>query len=107
MRGYRLLARRAGFSGQRPASDQSKDVAQNCISLGEVVRACRWKPHMAMEPAYASLGEFKLRSSLAKDPLPPGAAGVFRNGSETFVRSILQQAVQRSWTWASPASPTP
>ena len=96
-RGYRLLARRAGFSGARPAHDQSKDVAQNIISLGETKRACRWKPCMPEESAYGNLDEFKLRCALSEEPLLPGAAGVFRHGTEVFVRNVTYQAMQMAF----------
>ena len=93
-RGFRQLAKKGGFSNQRPGLDQSKDVASNIVPIADVVRACKWKPCMPGDPAYGNLEEFQLRSDLANEPLPPGAAAVFRAGTEVFVRELLYKATQ-------------
>ena len=93
-RGFRQLAKKGGFSNQRPGMDQSKDVASNIITIADVRRACKWKPCMPEDPAYGNLEEFKLRCDLADEPLPPGAAAVFRAGTEVFARELLFKATQ-------------
>jgi hypothetical protein len=93
-RGFRQLAKKGGFSNQRPGLDQSKDVASNIVPIADVVRACKWKPCMPEDPAYGNLEEFKLRSDLANEPLPPGAAAVFRAGTEVFARELMYKATQ-------------
>ena len=93
-RGFRQLAKKGGFSNQRPGVGQSKDVASNLVPIADVVRACHWKPCMPEDPAYGNLEEFKLRSDLANEPLPPGAAAIFRAGTEVFARELLFKATQ-------------
>ena len=102
-RGFRQLAKKGGFSNQRPGLDQCKDVASNIITLSDVRRACKWKPCMPGEPAYGNLEEFKLRCNLANEPLQSGPTAVFRAGTEVFARDLMFKATQAALDQGSTA----
>lgn len=93
-RGYRYLAATGGFSAAYSSPDASRDVAANIFSLNEVVRACKWMPGSAEKVSFADINEFEERARIAQEPLPKGAAEVFRASMEVFSRKVMLGAVK-------------
>lgn len=100
-KGYRLRAVKAGY-GAASAFGSSRDVAANILSIPETIRACKWAPKLVNKPAYSDIEEFRARTELSAEPLPPGAAAVIRAGGEAFLRKIMDEAVLRSFEAGKP-----
>jgi hypothetical protein len=102
-RGYRRQAVKAGYAFKRAAGfGGSRDVAANIISIPETIRACKWAPEMPGKPAFGTLAEFKERSSLRKEALPPGPAAVYRAALEVVLRRVVDEATMRSVEMGKP-----
>jgi len=102
-KGYRLRAHKAGYAvGRGSAAGAARDVASNVLTVAETIRACKWAPKYPSKPTYASLEEFKERTALAAEPLPPGAAAVIRASGEAFLRKAVDEAVLRSFEAGRP-----
>lgn len=95
-RGYRQVAKKAGFSGQYDSGFSHLDCSTPVVSEAEVIRACKWAPRIANESAYSGIEEFEERTNLGFKSLPPGAARVFRAHSETYLRRLVTNCVQRA-----------
>jgi hypothetical protein len=102
-KGYRLRAIKGGYAaGRGSAAGSARDVASNVLTVAETIRACKWAPKYPSKPTYASLEEFKERTALAAEPLPPGAAAVIRASGEAFLRKAVDEAVLRSFEAGRP-----
>jgi hypothetical protein len=93
-RGYRLVARKGGFSSNYASTDASRDVAANIISLNEAKRLCTWMPAQVDAPAFDGVSEYKERVAIANEPLPPLAQAVLRANVEVFARKLMHESVQ-------------
>ena len=93
-RGYRLVARKGGFSSRYASTDASRDVAANIISLNEAKRLCTWMPAQVDAPAFDGVSEYKERVAIANEPLPPLAQAVLRANVEVFARKLMHESVQ-------------
>ncbi len=95
-RGYRQVAKKAGYSAAYDSGFSHQDVATPVLSEAEVVRACKWAPRTADEAAYSGIEEFEERYDLQFHSLPPSSARVFRAHSEPFLRNLVTNAMQRA-----------
>ena len=95
-RGYRIVAKKAGFSPHYDSGYSHLDVALPVLSESEVTRACKWAPQLANKAAYDGLTEFKERHELSLASLPPSAARVIRVHGETYLRRLVNGAFQRA-----------
>lgn len=95
-RGYRQVAKKAGYSAAYDSGFSHQDVATPVLSEAEVVRACKWAPRTADQAAYSGIEEFEERYDLQFHSLPPSSARVFRNHSEPFLRNLVTNAMQRA-----------
>ena len=95
-RGYRIVAKKAGFSPHFDSGYSHLDVAVPVVSESEVIRACKWAPKMANKAAYDGLTEFQERHELSLASLPPSAARVIRTHGETYLRRLVNGAFQRA-----------
>ena len=108
-RGYRVLARRAGYSPNPAYStpDGSLDVAVPITTPGEAIRACKWRPKQTDKAAFGGLHEFEERSALAHESLPKSAARVLQAHGEQYLRRIvastMESMVDRCQTKITPA----
>jgi len=100
-KGYRLRAVKAGY-GNPSAAGGARNVSANILSVAETIRAAKWAPKMVASPAYADIEEFRERTKLSAEPLPPGAAAVIRAGAEGFLRKVIDEAVLRSFEAGRP-----
>ena len=100
-KGYRLRAVKAGY-GNHSAAGAARNVSANVLSVAETIRAAKWAPKMVASPAYADIEEFRERTKLSTEPLPPGAAAVIRAGAEGFLRKVIDEAVLRSFEAGRP-----
>mgnify|MGYP004397574607 CR=1 FL=1 len=94
-RGYRLLASKAGFTNNGDAS--SRDTTAHILRMGEITRACKWAPKLPGATAYESLTEFKIRTDLSHTPVTRNVAHAIRSGTEVFLRSVVNEAVLRTY----------
>ena len=102
-RGYRRQSWKAGYAFKRAAGfGGSRDVAANIISVPETIRACKWSPELPGKPAFGTLAEFKERSELRKEALPPGPAAVYRAALEVVLRRVVDEATMRSVEMGKP-----
>ena len=95
-RGYRQVAKKAGYSAAYDSGFSHQDVATPVLSEAEVVRACKWAPRTQDEAAYSGIEEFEERYDLQFHSLPPSSARVFRAHSEPFLRNLVTNAMQRA-----------
>lgn len=95
-RGYRQVAKKAGFSNQYDSGFSHLDCSTPVVSEAEVIRACKWAPRITDESAYSGIEEFEERTNLGFKSLPPGAARVFRAHSEAYLRRLVTNCVQRA-----------
>lgn len=95
-RGYRQVAKKAGFSAMYDSGFAHLDCATPVLSEAEVIRACKWAPRTADQAAYSSIEEFEERYDLQFHSLPPSTARVFRNHSEAYLRKLVTNCVQRA-----------
>lgn len=102
-RGYRRQSGKAGYAFKRVAGfGASRDVAANIVSIPETIRACKWSPELPGKPAFGTVAEFKERSSLRKEALPPGPAAVYRAALEVVLRRVVDEATMRSVEMGKP-----
>jgi hypothetical protein len=102
-RGYRRQSSKAGYAFKRAAGfGSSRDVAANIVSIPETIRACKWAPEMPGRPAFGTLAEFRERSTLRKEALPPGPAAVYRAALEVVLRRVVDEATMRSVEMGKP-----
>lgn len=94
-RGHRTIALKAGFSAKHASHQSSRDVCEPVLSLSEAIKAAKWAPALASEAAFEGLGEFKERTKLAHEPLPPGPAKVLRDNGEIFLRRLVTGVIGR------------
>ena len=95
-RGYRSVAREAGYSAKYSSSASHLDVSRPVLSDAETIRACQWAPQLADKPAYAGLEEFEERTQLSLESLPKSAAKVIRQSGEAYLRRLSLGAMQRA-----------
>ena len=95
-RGYRQLAKKAGYSPAYDSGFSHLDCSTCVLSEAEVIRACKWAPRITDEAAYSGIEEFEERTNLGFKSLPPGAAKVFRAHSESYLRKLVTNCVQRA-----------
>jgi hypothetical protein len=95
-RGYRIVAKKAGYSAQYDSGYSHLDVAVPVLSESEVIRAAKWAPKMANKAAYDGLTEFEERHRLSLKSLPPSAARVIRAHAEPYLRRLVNGAFQRA-----------
>ena len=95
-RGYRQVAKKAGFSPAYDSGFSHLDCSTCVVSEAEVIRACKWAPSITDEAAYNGIEEFEERTNLGFKSLPPGAAKVFRAHSEAYLRKLVTNCVQRA-----------
>jgi|SaaInlV_125m_DNA_1040241.scaffolds.fasta_scaffold10955_3 hypothetical protein len=95
-RGYRQVAKKAGFSAAYDSGFSHLDVATPVLSEAEVIRACKWVPRMESEAAFSGIEEFEERSRLQHHSLAPSTARVFRAHSEAYLRKLVSNCVQRA-----------
>jgi len=95
-RGYRVVAKKAGFSPNYDSGYSHLDVALPVLSESEVIRAAKWAPKLANKAAYDGLTEFKERHELSLASLPPSAARVIRAHAEPYLRRLVNGAFQRA-----------
>lgn len=95
-RGYRQVAKKAGFSPAYDSGFSHLDCATPVLSEAEVIRACKWAPRVTDQAAYNGIEEFEERTNLGFKSLPPGAAKVFRAHSEAYLRKLVTNCVQRA-----------
>ena len=96
VRGYRSVARDAGYSANYASSASHLDVSRPVLSDAEVIRACQWAPQLADKPAYSSIEEFEERTELSLESLPKSAAKVIRQSGEAYLRRLTLGAMQRA-----------
>lgn len=94
-RGYRTLSIKAGYSNA--ASNTAFATAAHVLRLTEVTRAIRWKPEMPDKTAYGDMDEFTKRLDVAYEPVARSAAHAVRAGAEVFLRSVVEEAVLRTY----------
>lgn len=97
-RGYRLIAKRAGYSidPQWASIDGSVDVAVPISTTNEAIRACKWAPAVTDKPAFGGFTEFEERMALSHESLPKSAARVLHKNGEQYLRRLTAQTVQSS-----------
>ena len=95
-RGYRTVAKKAGFSAQHDSGLSHLDCSTPILSEAEVTRACKWMPKMMEKEAFGNIEEFKERADLSLQPLPPSAARVIRGNAEAYLRRLVVNAFQRA-----------
>ncbi len=95
-RGYRTVAKKAGFSSQFDSGYSHLDCAVPVLSDAEVIRACKWAPKMANQAAYDNIKEFEERTQLSLESLPPSAARVIRTHGEAYLRRLVVGSFQRA-----------
>lgn len=95
-RGYRIVAKKAGFSPHYDSGYAHLDVAVPVLSESEVIRAAKWAPKMTNKAAYEGLTEFEERHRLSHKSLPPSAARVIRAHAEPYLRRLVNGAFQRA-----------
>lgn len=95
-RGYRQVAKKAGYSSAYDSGFSHLDCSTCVVSEAEVIRACKWAPRITEEAAYNGIEEFEERTNLGFKSLPPGAAKVFRAHSEAYLRKLVTNCVQRA-----------
>jgi len=96
IRGYRQVAKKAGYSAAYDSGFSHQDIAAPVLSEAEVIRACKWAPRTADAAAYSGIEEFEERYDLQFHSLPPSTARVFRNHSEAYLRKLVTNCVQRA-----------
>ena len=94
-KGHRKVATKAGFSADFASDHPDRDVGTPILSLPETIRAAKWAPRMANKAAFEGLDEFKERSQLANESLPPGAVKVLRDQGEIFLRKTFVGTMTR------------
>ena len=87
-RGYRHIAKRAGFTGH------AGSAVANILSVSEVMRAAKWMPGHPGDAVYETLFEFKERASIAAEPLSRSAAAAALPSVELFARELMKRAVE-------------
>lgn len=95
-RGYRIVAKKAGYTPHYDSGYSHLDVAVPVLSESEVIRAAKWAPKLANKAAYDGLTEFKERHELSLTSLPPSAARVIRAHAEPYLRRLVNGAFQRA-----------
>jgi|SaaInlV_125m_DNA_1040241.scaffolds.fasta_scaffold17384_1 hypothetical protein len=95
-KGYRFVAKKAGYTASYDSGCAHLDVALPVLSEAEVIRACKWAPKMANQAAYDNINEFEERSQLSLESLPPSAARVIRMHGEAYLRRLTVGAFQRA-----------
>lgn len=95
-RGYRQVAKKAGYSSEFDSGFSHLDCATPVLSEAEVKRACKWAPSIADQAAFSSVEEFEERSDLQHHSLAPSTCKVFRNQSEAYLRKLVTNAMQRA-----------
>ena len=97
-RGYRLIAKRAGYSinPEWASIDGSVDVAVPISTANEAIRACKWAPAVTDKSAFGGFTEFEERTALSHESLPKSAARVLHKNGEQYLRRLTAQTVQSS-----------
>lgn len=97
-RGYRLIAKRAGYSinPEWASIDGSVDVAVPISTPNEAIRACKWAPAVTDKSAFGGFTEFEERTALSHESLPKSAARVLHKNGEQYLRRLTAQTVQSS-----------
>ncbi len=97
-RGYRLIAKRAGYSinPEWASIDGSVDVAVPISTPNEAIRACKWAPAVTDKAAFGGFTEFEERTALSHESLPKSAARVLHKNGEQYLRRLTAQTVQSS-----------
>jgi hypothetical protein len=94
-RGHRKIATMAGFSANHVSHHAARDVCEPILSLSETIKAAKWAPTLADKATFENIGEFKERTRLATESLPPGPAKVLQQCGETFLRRLVVGVVTR------------
>ena len=94
-RGHRKIATWAGFSANHVSHHAARDVCEPILSLSETIKAAKWAPSLADKATFENIGEFKERTRLSTESLPPGPAKVLQQCGETFLRRLVVGVVTR------------